>query len=99
TALILLAPPLAAVQAYFFFHETLMPLQFIGFAMALAGVLLARSRTAGWSRPKRWAAPTRWGPFAAPHRSLIRTMCGLTVAPGARRSTPICLLDNPAQSM
>jgi drug/metabolite transporter (DMT)-like permease len=46
TALILLAPPLAAVQAYFFFHETLMPLQFIGFAMALGGVLLARSRTA-----------------------------------------------------
>jgi drug/metabolite transporter (DMT)-like permease len=47
TALILLAPPLAAVQAYFFFHETLMPLQFIGFAMALGGVLLARSRAAG----------------------------------------------------
>jgi drug/metabolite transporter (DMT)-like permease len=47
TALILLAPPLAAIQAYFFFHETLMPLQFVGFAMALGGVLLARSRTAG----------------------------------------------------
>jgi drug/metabolite transporter (DMT)-like permease len=47
TALILLAPPLAAIQAYFFFHETLMPLQFIGFAMALGGVLLARSRAAG----------------------------------------------------
>jgi drug/metabolite transporter (DMT)-like permease len=47
TALILLAPPLAAIQAYFFFQETLMPLQFIGFAMALGGVLLARSRTAG----------------------------------------------------
>jgi drug/metabolite transporter (DMT)-like permease len=47
TALILLAPPLAAVQAYLFFHETLMLLQFIGFAMALGGVLLARSRTAG----------------------------------------------------
>jgi drug/metabolite transporter (DMT)-like permease len=47
TALILLAPPLAAIQAYFFFHETLMPLQFIGFAMALGGVLLARSRTGG----------------------------------------------------
>jgi drug/metabolite transporter (DMT)-like permease len=44
TALILLAPPLAAVQAYFFFHETLLPLQFVGFAMALGGVLLARSR-------------------------------------------------------
>jgi drug/metabolite transporter (DMT)-like permease len=47
TALILLAPPLAAIQAYLFFHETLMPLQFVGFAMALGGVLLARSRTAG----------------------------------------------------
>jgi drug/metabolite transporter (DMT)-like permease len=47
TALILLAPPLAAIQAYLFFHETLMPLQFIGFAMALGGVLLARSRAAG----------------------------------------------------
>jgi len=44
TALVLMAPPLAAVQAYFFFHETLLPLQFVGFAMALAGVLLARSR-------------------------------------------------------
>jgi drug/metabolite transporter (DMT)-like permease len=44
TALVLMAPPLAAVQAYFFFHETLLPLQFVGFAMALGGVLLARSR-------------------------------------------------------
>jgi drug/metabolite transporter (DMT)-like permease len=44
TALVLMAPPLAAIQAYFFFHETLLPLQFIGFAMALGGVLLARSR-------------------------------------------------------
>ena len=44
TALVLMAPPLAAVQAYFFFDETLLPLQFVGFAMALAGVLLARSR-------------------------------------------------------
>jgi drug/metabolite transporter (DMT)-like permease len=43
TALILLVPPLAAVQAYFFFHETLAPIQFLGFVLALAGVLLARS--------------------------------------------------------
>jgi drug/metabolite transporter (DMT)-like permease len=43
TALILLVPPLAAVQAYFFFHETLSPIQFAGFALALGGVLLARS--------------------------------------------------------
>ena len=44
TALILLAPPLAAVQGYFFFGEILLPLQFLGFALALGGVLLARSR-------------------------------------------------------
>jgi drug/metabolite transporter (DMT)-like permease len=43
TALILLAPPLAALQAYFFFHETLTSIQFVGFALALGGVLLARS--------------------------------------------------------
>jgi drug/metabolite transporter (DMT)-like permease len=43
TALILLVPPLAAVQAYWFFNETLAPIQFIGFVLALAGVLLARS--------------------------------------------------------
>lgn len=43
TALILLVPPLAAVQAYLFFHETLAPIQFVGFVLALAGVLLARS--------------------------------------------------------
>ena len=47
TALLLLAPPLAAVQAYILFGETLSPVQFVGFALALAGVLLARSaRTA-----------------------------------------------------
>jgi drug/metabolite transporter (DMT)-like permease len=43
TALLLLAPPLAAVQAYILFGETLSPVQFVGFALALAGVLLARS--------------------------------------------------------
>jgi drug/metabolite transporter (DMT)-like permease len=43
TALLLLAPPLAAVQAYLFFNETLSPVQFVGFALALLGVLLARS--------------------------------------------------------
>ncbi|MEP7246320.1 MAG: DMT family transporter [Gammaproteobacteria bacterium] len=43
TALILLVPPLAAVQAYAFFGERLSPVQFVGFAFALAGVLLARS--------------------------------------------------------
>ncbi len=43
TALVLLAPPLAAIQAYLFFNETLSAIQFIGFALALLGVLLARS--------------------------------------------------------
>lgn len=43
TALLLLVPPLAAIQAYLFFHETLSALQLVGFVLALAGVLLARS--------------------------------------------------------
>lgn len=43
TALILLVPPLAAVQAYLFFKETLSPIQFVGFVLALGGVLLART--------------------------------------------------------
>jgi drug/metabolite transporter (DMT)-like permease len=43
TALLLLAPPLAALQAYLFFKETLSPIQFVGFGLALTGVLLARS--------------------------------------------------------
>jgi drug/metabolite transporter (DMT)-like permease len=43
TALLLLAPPLAAVQAYILFSETLSPVQFVGFGLALVGVLLARS--------------------------------------------------------
>jgi drug/metabolite transporter (DMT)-like permease len=42
TALLLLVPPLAAVQAYIFFHETLASVQFIGFALALGGVLMTR---------------------------------------------------------
>ncbi|MFO1504326.1 MAG: DMT family transporter [Steroidobacteraceae bacterium] len=48
TALVLLAPPLAALLAYFFFDETLLPLQFAGFVAALVGVLLART-----ARPTR----------------------------------------------
>jgi len=35
------------LQAYILFHETLPPVQFVGFALASVGVLLARSaRTA-----------------------------------------------------
>jgi len=43
TALLLLVPPLAAIQAYVFFGETLARVQFAGFALALGGVLLTRS--------------------------------------------------------
>ncbi len=43
TALLFLAPPLAALQGYLGFGETLLPVQIVGFALALAGVLLARS--------------------------------------------------------
>jgi len=43
TALMLLVPPLAAIQAYFLFNETLSPMQLIGFALALGGVVLTRS--------------------------------------------------------
>jgi drug/metabolite transporter (DMT)-like permease len=50
TALLLLAPPLSAVQAYLLFHETLSPVQFVGFALALVGVLLARSARSGRSQ-------------------------------------------------
>jgi drug/metabolite transporter (DMT)-like permease len=49
TALLLLAPPLAAVQAYLLFQETLSPVQFLGFTLALVGVLLARSARSGTS--------------------------------------------------
>jgi drug/metabolite transporter (DMT)-like permease len=50
TALVLLAPPLAAVQAYFFFGETLLLPQFVGFALTLGGVLLARSTPASQTK-------------------------------------------------
>jgi drug/metabolite transporter (DMT)-like permease len=43
TALLLLVPPLAAVQGYLFFAETLSPIQIGGFLLALLGVLLTRS--------------------------------------------------------
>jgi drug/metabolite transporter (DMT)-like permease len=43
TALLLLVPPLAALQAYIFFGEKLVAVQFMGFAFALLGVLMTRS--------------------------------------------------------
>lgn len=46
TALILLVPPLASIQAYFFFSETLSAIQVVGIVLALAGVLLVRSAKA-----------------------------------------------------
>ncbi|MEH3087201.1 MAG: DMT family transporter [Xylophilus ampelinus] len=42
TALLLLVPPLAAVQAWLLFGETLTAVQVAGFALAIAGVALAR---------------------------------------------------------
>ncbi|MBH1992868.1 MAG: DMT family transporter [Sphingomonadaceae bacterium] len=42
--LLLLVPPLAAIEAWLLFGERLGPVQLIGFALALGGVLLARSR-------------------------------------------------------
>lgn len=42
--LLLLVPPLAAVEAWLLFGERLLPLQLLGFALALGGVLLGRSR-------------------------------------------------------
>jgi drug/metabolite transporter (DMT)-like permease len=44
TALMLLVPPLAALLAFVLFQEVLTALQFVGFALALAGVVLARRR-------------------------------------------------------
>ncbi|UAK25207.1 DMT family transporter [Sphingomonas nostoxanthinifaciens] len=44
SALLLLVPPLAALEAWLLFGETLLPLQLVGFALALGGVLLARVR-------------------------------------------------------
>jgi drug/metabolite transporter (DMT)-like permease len=42
TALMLLVPPVAAVMAFVIFGEMLTPLQFVGFALALAGVVFTR---------------------------------------------------------
>ncbi|WP_322106308.1 DMT family transporter [Paraburkholderia sp. J41] len=42
TALLFLAPPLAALESWWLFGETLSPIQIAGFAIALAGVMLAR---------------------------------------------------------
>lgn len=46
--LLLLVPPLAAIEAWLLFGETLEPVQLTGFALALGGVMLGRS-----TRPAR----------------------------------------------
>lgn len=47
TVLLLLAPPLAALQAWWLFDDNLTALQMAGFALALGGVLLCRRSTGG----------------------------------------------------
>jgi drug/metabolite transporter (DMT)-like permease len=42
TALLFLAPPLAALESYVGFGETLLPVQIAGFVLALVGVTIAR---------------------------------------------------------
>lgn len=42
--LLLLVPPLAAIEAWLLFGEKLGPVQLVGFALALGGVLLGRSQ-------------------------------------------------------
>ncbi|WCP12628.1 hypothetical protein sphantq_01030 [Sphingobium sp. AntQ-1] len=42
--LLLLVPPLAAIEAWLLFGERLGPVQIVGFALALGGVLLGRSQ-------------------------------------------------------
>lgn len=42
--LLLLVPPLAAIEAWLLFGERLGPVQLVGFALALGGVLLGRSQ-------------------------------------------------------
>lgn len=45
SVLLLLVPPLAAIEAWALFGERLVPIQIAGFAAALGGVFLARSKT------------------------------------------------------
>lgn len=45
SVLLLLVPPLAAIEAWLLFGERLVPVQLIGFALALGGVLLARMKS------------------------------------------------------
>lgn len=51
--LLLLVPPLAAIEAWLLFDERLGPVQLIGFALALGGVLLGRAQ----AKPQDVAEP------------------------------------------
>ena len=42
TALLFAVPPLTALETYALFGEALLPVQIVGFAVALAGVLIVR---------------------------------------------------------
>jgi drug/metabolite transporter (DMT)-like permease len=44
SSLMFLAPPLAAVEAYFIFDDRLGPIQLVGFAIAIVGVVVCNSR-------------------------------------------------------
>ncbi|WP_084170374.1 DMT family transporter [Paraburkholderia ferrariae] len=67
TALLFLAPPLAALESWLLFGETLAPLQIAGFGVALAGVLLARRAPAGQA-PGAPGGPVAPGAPAKPPR-------------------------------
>ncbi|WP_233867901.1 DMT family transporter [Paraburkholderia adhaesiva] len=53
TALLFLAPPLAALESWVLFREVLLPVQLAGFGVALAGVLIARRGVALSTVPRR----------------------------------------------
>ena len=44
SSLMFLAPPLAAIEAYFLFGDRLTPIQLLGFVIAVAGVLVCNWR-------------------------------------------------------
>lgn len=56
TALLFLAPPLAALESYVGFGETLLPVQIGGFVLALAGVTIARRGDARDAKSPRRAS-------------------------------------------
>lgn len=53
SALLLLVPPLASIEAWILFGERLTPLQVVGFALTLVGVTLARARSSGVEKHDR----------------------------------------------